>query len=148
MKTTAFILCFLLIVTFAFARRPVSFDKFALDDDKTATMKTIEKEYKGKYTVDEWGGYEIAVGANKTVIIYFEGDSISHIYVEHKNMKYSDYLDLVNKLVLKHGEPKGSYVDEEIYITYWWATDPLHDVRVSISLDAPYTVTEMVFYGK
>lgn len=148
MKKTIFILAFLLILTSAYARRPVSFDKFVLDDDKTATVKMIEKEYKGKYTIDEWGGYAIAVDANKTVTVYFEGDLISYISVEHKNIKYSDYLSLVNKIILKHGEPKGSYEDEEKYLIYWWATDPLHDVRISITFKEPYTVKEMVFYGK
>jgi hypothetical protein len=148
MKKIIFMVAFLLIFVSAYARRPISFNKFALDEDQTATVKIIEQQYKGKYTVDEWGGYAIAVDADKTVTVYFEGDVICYISVEQRNMKYSAYLSLVNKIISKHGEPKGSYIDEGTYLIYWWASDPEHDVRISITLKEPYTVTEMVFYGQ
>lgn len=148
MKKAAIIVLFLLVSIAAYAKRPLSFDRFALDDKKAATVKIIETEYKGRFTVDEWGGYVITVDKNKTVSIYFEDDMISHIAVEVRNCKYSDYLALLHKMIAKYGDPKGGYADEGKYQLYFWPDDPPFDTSIAVSFQEPFTVTESVLYGK
>jgi hypothetical protein len=149
MKKSACLVLFLLIAAASWAKSPLSFSRFALDDDKTATIKIIEKDFKGKYTLDEeWDGYIITLEANKTLYVYFENERISSITVEFTDMKYTDYLALVGKIVDKYGDPKGAYIYDEIMTTYWWPKNPSFDMRIYITLGSPFTVRESVFYGK
>jgi len=148
MKNILLLLVFVFMITSVYAQRPITFDKFALDDDKSETIKIIEKEYNGKYTVGEYGSYTIAINDFTAVFIYFEGDKVDYISVEQKNCTYAVFLDLINEIINKQGEPRGSYVDDKIYVIYWWAKNPSHDLRVTITLSSPFTVNELVFYGK
>ena len=86
----------------------------------------------------------------KRVVLYFEGDAVTYISAIHQDCTYAAFLELVNKAIIKYGEPQGTYFDEDEkeYNVYWWATDPVCDVRISISLDKPFTVMDYVFYGK
>ena len=68
MKNIFLILVFVFIITSVYAQRPVTFDRFALDDDKNQTIRIIENEYRGKFTIDEYGAYIITVNAVTTVV--------------------------------------------------------------------------------
>ena len=82
--------------------------------------------------------------------MYFEGETVSYIGVILEDSVYKDFCEMAIREIAKHGEPKGHYVDEDRgeYIVYWWASDPVCDVRISVSLKQPYTIEEHVFYGK
>ena len=135
-----------LIINFSlFAQTPVLFDRFSLDDEKEETIRVIESEYA--YTINEYGGYIIEVDGKTSVEIYFEGEQIRFITVIKIESEYKDFIELVQEIIDRHGEPIGTYVYEESYRVYWWPQNPSFDLSVIITLEGPYTIKEMVFYG-
>lgn len=148
MKKVYFILIFIFMLSPLFAQNAVTFKEFSLDDDKEKTTEKINKLYKGKYSVTAGGDYVINIDDNTIAEIYFEANEIDYISVQHSNCSYTKYIDIVKLVIEKHGEPKGSYISDDYYVLYWWAENPVHDVRVVISLSQPYLVNEQVFYGK
>jgi hypothetical protein len=148
MKNALITLILFFTVTALWAKSPVSFTKFSLDDTKDSVEKVLKAEYKGKYTVDEWGGYTVDIGAGRSVEIGMEDGKVTYVSVKQGEGNYIDFLKLQTLICQKHGNPAGYYSDEEGLTVYWYAADYAFDHRISLSSTAPYSWTETVFYGK
>jgi hypothetical protein len=153
MKKALCMIAFSATLACLYAQRAVLFDRIALDGDQAAAVKLIEREFNGRYSVEEWGGYVIALDSVTTVHIGFDYGKVDSIYVERLASSYGEFLALASKVMAAYGEPKGTYAHENGYNLYWWGYRkgdeyPSFDVRVSVSFEEPYKITESLFHGK
>ncbi len=153
MKKTFMAISFAALVGAVWGQKPVLFDVFALDGDKSQAIKTIERSYSGRYEVDEEGGYVIEVDDATTVSVWFVDESIDAIVVEKRGAGYAAFLATARKLLDIRGEPAYSSAYDGSYRLGWRGkrngeTEPSFDLTLRVTLAAPFTMTEAVFYGK